>query len=104
MGIPKSFSVCGHNISVAILPKSRWKHGPNVLGIWLPDRLRIEIRADQPLSLISQTFVHEKVHCLLDMMNSKLSNDEAFVDNLASLLHHALTTYTFPNDNSKKES
>jgi len=104
MGIPKSFSVCGHTISVAIIPKSRWKHGAKVLGIWLPDRLRIEIRSDQPLTLIAQTFVHEKVHCLLDLMNSKLSHDEVFVDNFATLLHNSLTTYQFPDDNGKKES
>lgn len=38
---------------------------------------------------IKDTFYHEKVHAILDMMNNELSNNEQFVDTFAKLLRQS---------------
>lgn len=92
-GIPKSFQLLGHTITVRVMPRSKWRHGKNVVGMWIPDKLRIDLLADPIETQLQATFCHELTHALLDMMNHKLSNDEVFVDNLGALLQQALTTF-----------
>jgi hypothetical protein len=94
-GIPSSFQLLGHRITVRVLPRSKWPHGKDVLGIWEPDKLRIDILNDQVGTAVQATFTHELCHALLDMMNHELSHDETFVDNLGALLMQALTTFDF---------
>jgi hypothetical protein len=91
-GIPKSFKLLGHNITVRVIPRSRWKH-KDCVGIWIPDRLRIEILGGQPVTSLQQTFCHEWTHAMLDMMAHPLSRDEQFVDQLGHLLQQSLTTF-----------
>lgn len=92
-GIPKSFQLLGHTINVRVIPRSKWRHGKNVVGIWIPDKLRIDLLADPIETQLQATFCHELTHALLDMMNHELSHNEAFVDNLGGLLMQALTTF-----------
>lgn len=92
-GIPKSFQLLGHTINVRVIPRSKWRHGKNVVGIWIPDKLRIDLLADPIETQLQATFCHELTHALLDMMNHDLSHDEVFVDNLGALLQQALTTF-----------
>jgi len=42
---------------------------------------------------LQQTFCHEWVHAMLDMMAHPLSRDEQFVDQLGHLLQQSLTTF-----------
>ncbi len=92
-GIPKSFQLLGHTINVRIIPRSKWRHGKSVVGMWIPDKLRIDLLADPIESQLQATFCHELTHALLDSMNHELSHDEVFVDNLGALLQQALTTF-----------
>lgn len=92
-GIPKEFQLLGHTIKVRVIPRSKWRHGKGNVGIWIPDKLRIDLLADPIETQLQATFCHELCHALLDMMNHDLSHDEAFVDNLGALLQQALTTF-----------
>lgn len=92
-GIPKSFQLLGHTINVRVIPRSKWRHGKNVVGIWIPDKLRIDLLSDPIETQLQATFCHELTHALLDMMNHELSHNEVFVDNLGGLLMQALTTF-----------
>jgi hypothetical protein len=92
-GIPKEFQLLAHTIKVRVIPRSKWRHGKNVVGMWMPDKLRIDLIADPIETQLQATFCHELCHALLDMMNHNLSRDEVFVDNLGALLQQALTTF-----------
>ena len=94
-GIPARFQLHGHVITVRIIPRSRWRHGKNTVGIWLPDKLRIELLHDPIETQLQQVFCHELTHALLDQMNHELSHNEVFVDNFSALLQQALTTFDF---------
>jgi hypothetical protein len=83
----------GHEITVRILPLSRWPHTKAAVGMWEPARNRIDVRGDQPETALQQTFCHELVHAVLSAMNHRLNNDEVFVDNFGSLLHQALSSF-----------
>ena len=46
--------------------------------------------------LIYQTFIHEKIHLMLECLNKDdLSNDEELIDSLAGLFHQAEKTAKF---------
>lgn len=93
LGIPRRFRVHGHAVAVRIVPLSRWRHSKDDVGIYDPNRHRIDLRGDQGETELQQTFCHELGHCILSEMNHPLNDDENFVDNLGSLLHQALTTF-----------
>jgi hypothetical protein len=92
--IPKQFQLHAHTITVRIIPRSRWPHSKNAIGMWVPSRHRIDLRGDQGDTELVHTFCHEWTHALLDEMNHPLSHDEIFVDNMASLLHQSSTTFS----------
>jgi len=92
-GIPKRFQLLGHVIQVRIVPKSRWRHGKNAVGIWMPDKLRIEILSGQPITALQQTFCHEWGHAMLCLMSHELEHDEVFVDQLGHMLQQSLVTF-----------
>ena len=94
-GIPKQFQLLGHTIKVRVIPRSRWRHGKGTVGVWIPDKLRIDLLSDPIETQLQACFTHELVHALLDHMNHELSHDEVFVDNLGGLLQQALTTFEF---------
>jgi hypothetical protein len=91
--IPRRFQLHGHQLTVRILPRTRWPHPKDTVGMYDPTCHRIDLRGDQGDTELQQTFCHEWAHALLDEMNHPLSHDEVFVDNLASLLHQSLTTF-----------
>ena len=93
LGIPRRFRVHGHAVAVRIVPLSRWRHSKDAVGIYDPNRHRIDLRGDQGETELQQTFCHELGHCILSEMNHPLNDDENFVDNLGSLLQQALTTF-----------
>lgn len=92
-GIPKRFQLAGHTIEVRTVPRSKWKHGKNCVGIWLPDAYRIEVLASLRGSNRQQVFTHELIHALLDVAgHDDLSRNEQLVDRLGHLLQQAMTT------------
>jgi hypothetical protein len=92
-GIPKRFQLAGHTIEVRTVPRSKWKHGKNCVGIWLPDTYRIEVLASLRGSNRQQVFTHELIHALLDVAgHDDLSRNEQLVDRLGHLLQQAMTT------------
>jgi len=56
LGIPRRFKMHGHEITVRILPLSRWPHTKGALGLYDPKLHRIDVRSDQPDTAIQQTF------------------------------------------------
>lgn len=99
-GIPQSFQLMGHKITVKVIPKARWKK-KSCVGMWLPDKLRIEILDAGELTFVQHVFCHELTHAMLDMMSHEMSRDEQFVDQLGALLQQALTTFEFHNAKSQ---
>lgn len=97
--IPKTFSLLGHTITIRVLSKRDWEALAEMseqideedFGAWFQSQNLILIRRTSR-SLMMHTFVHELTHAVLDMMNSDLSFDEAFVDNFGGLLAQALGT------------
>ena len=93
LGIPRSFKLHGHRVTVRIIAPSRWPHSKSAVGIYEPNKHRIDLRSDLGETELQQAFCHELTHALLDELNHPLSHDEVFVDNLGSLLHQALSTF-----------
>jgi hypothetical protein len=73
------------------------------VGIWLPDKLRIELLDDGEQTVVQHTFCHELTHAMLDMISHELSRDEKFVDQLGALLQQALTTFEFDSVKPKSK-
>jgi hypothetical protein len=84
--IPRHFQLLNHRITVRVLPKSEWPEKyHDAVGVW--DNAKCEILLlKQPRTVLRHTFWHEATHALLDMMGSKLSKNESFVDALGGLL------------------
>ncbi|NBS67347.1 hypothetical protein EBT31_00335 [bacterium] len=92
-GIPKAFSLAGHKIEVVNIPSSKWKNGKNCVGMWLPDKYRIELHGSLKGTNRQQIFLHEAVHAIMDVAGYyELSGDEAFVDRVSHFLHHMLVS------------
>lgn len=94
LGIPRRFKVHGHEVTVRIVPPARWRHSKGAVGIYDPNRHRIDLRSDLGETELQQTFCHELVHCLLDELNHPLTHDEVFVDNVGTVLAQALATFS----------
>jgi len=98
-GIPKKFQLAGQTIEVRTVPRGKWRHGKDCVGIWLPDKNRIEIIGSIKGSARQQVWAHEAIHAMLDVAGygpmpatKDLSRDEQFVDRLGHLLQQMLTT------------
>jgi hypothetical protein len=98
-GIPKKFQLAGHTIEVRTVPRGKWRHGKDCIGIWLPEKNRIEIISSVKGSARQQVWAHEAIHAMLDIAGygpipktEDLSRDEQFVDRLGHLLQQMLTT------------
>jgi hypothetical protein len=99
--IPKSFQLCGHQIVVRTVPKSKWKYKGDV-GCWDYANLTIELVAGQQPSVAMQTFAHEWAHAMLEMMAHPLARDERFVDQLGHLLQQSVSTFEYQNATKSK--
>jgi len=92
-GIPKSFQLAGHTITVVNVPVRKWKHGKDCVGMWLPSENRIELLTTLKGTHRQQVFMHEATHAILDTAGYyELSEDEPLVDRLSHLLQQMLTT------------
>lgn len=92
-GIPVRFQLTGHTIQVKVIPPSKWKHGKDTVGMWLPDKYEIHIISSCKGTNRQQVWAHEAVHAMLDVAGyTDLSHDEQLVDRLGHLLQQMLTT------------
>lgn len=93
-GIPASFELAAHTITVSTIPPIKWKHGADAVGIWIPTERKIEIHGALRGSYRQAVFVHELVHALLEAAgHPELSEDEGIVDRVAQLLTQALRSF-----------
>lgn len=92
-GIPKTFNLAGHTITVVNVPPKKWKHGKECIGMWIPDQYRIELISSLKGTNRQQVFMHEAVHAILDVAGYyDMSADEVLVDRLSHLMHQMLVT------------
>jgi hypothetical protein len=92
-GIPRQFQLAGHIIKVKVILPSKWRHGKNCVGMWLPDKYEIHILSSCKGTNRQQVWAHEAVHALLDVAgHDDLSRQEQLVDRLGHLLQQMLTT------------
>jgi len=92
-GIPAHFQLAGHTIKVKVISPSKWRHGKNCVGMFLPDKYEIHIISTCKGTNRQQVWAHEAVHALLTIAgHDDLSNDEALVDRLGHLLQQMLST------------
>jgi hypothetical protein len=85
--IPKSFDLMGHQVTVDVVPASRWKHGDGCIGMFSPQAMRIEIVDGLAQGTTEHTFWHEATHAMLYVLSSPHYQDEVLVDQLGGLLH-----------------
>ncbi len=97
MRIPKKFQIFGETFHVSFskdlssgedkVAQARLRE--NKIILQTPDAI-------YPKDKIEQAFYHEIVHVVLDRLNyQKFSDDEAFVDRIASSLHQVFTTMEY---------
>lgn len=95
MKIPKQFELFGRTIHVEY--QDDLARISDALGRsdYSTDTITLQNAApgyQRSLAQIEQTFFHEMVHFILQGMNSKLQDDENFIDLFASCLHQVLVT------------
>jgi len=93
-GIPRSFQLAGHTIKVRQVAATKWQHGADSVGIFLPDEYAIELHGSLKGTDRQQTFCHEFFHAMFIVAGrDDLSDDEQLVDCLGHLLQQALTSF-----------
>jgi hypothetical protein len=92
-GIPARFQLAGHTIKVKVITPSKWRHGKNCVGMWLPQKHEIHILSSCKGTYRQQVWAHEATHAILEMAGlDELSSREDKVDLLGHLLQQMLTT------------
>jgi predicted SprT family Zn-dependent metalloprotease len=93
--IPESFQLHGQTIRVIWVETLQAKNDARGEAHLRSNEIHLQSHTasvPNPPTDIEQAFVHELIHWILNQMNHKLNNNEAFVNLFASLLHQALTT------------
>jgi len=80
--IPTQFQLLNHTITVRVIPADQWLY-PDAHAYWDPASLEI-LLVQQKSSMLWHSFWHECTHAILDMMSSRLSRNEVFVDQFAA--------------------
>jgi predicted SprT family Zn-dependent metalloprotease len=100
MEIPKSFKLFGQKISVE-MRKALFFEGDKSNGLCLPNENKILIQDNtkkypHAQDNIEQTFYHEFTHFMLYKLGyDELSQDEKFVEQIASCLHQLQNTMEY---------
>ena len=88
--IPKQFSLFGEKHKVSVINKV---DNEGSEGEFCPNKNTIKLLKSLPKERLEQRYYHEIVHCILEHIGeSKLSNNEKFVDLFAKALHQIYTT------------
>ncbi len=94
MKIPESFELMGTTIKVEYSEKLLHKDTSVGMAVYRDNLIYLQSpskAAPIPKSDIEQTFIHEKVHWILNMMGEHdLRTNEKFVDLFAHLLHQSI--------------
>ena len=102
MRIPKSFNLMGKTYTVEYMPRLNFSEG--AMGMAYHRSHRIGLQTDTPEYTRTtedneQTFLHELTHHILHAMGeTKLNNNEKFVDMFAGFLHQALTSMEYADE------
>ena len=100
--IPSRFQVLGCNVEVELRDSENWDHD-DVVGMYDPMNHRITVVVTNQ-QIMEHAFFHELVHCILfSLGKNELSEDEAFVDTFAGLLHQAMKTATYEADTNGRK-
>ena len=102
MLIPTAIPLLGHRITVEVIHEKQWPHDKDTVGIWDPSSHKIQVLAEYDGTKLEQTYLHELVHAILDLMTHKLARNEQFVDTFSGLLHQAITGAEYPPKGRKK--
>lgn len=96
--IPKSFQIMAHTITVRVVKKKDWEALTDKYEE-LEDSVAWWIAADNLIVILKQShtqmlhsFYHELSHAVLYYMNSPLTHDENFVDQMGGLLAQVMDT------------
>lgn len=98
--IPETFEVFGRTVNVIICEEINEKESCygycdyTISTIYINKKVIIDNQIREVCKdLMYQTYLHEKVHMMLDAINEhKLSQNEKFVDNLAGIMHQVEKT------------
>lgn len=102
MRIPKRFKLLGHTVDVMEDPSRMYES--RAYGSCSYEAKWIKLVPPSPSHPVTQgsvehTFMHELVHmCLYHTEHAELNENDAFVDLLAGLLHQALTTAEYEEE------
>lgn len=102
MQIPKRFKLLGHTIEVMEEPGRYYERNAygacSYEGKWIKLVPPSDSHPVTPSSM-EHTFLHELIHmCLYHTEQSKLNENEDFVDLMAGLLHQALSTMEYDDE------
>lgn len=95
--LPKTFKLLGHTITVRVVSRRDWEaiseenDLEDAVACWCPELNLILIQRASRSQMLHSLY-HEMTHAVLDMMSSKLSYDEVFVDTFGGLLSQAMDT------------
>jgi len=102
MKIPKRFKLYGHTIEVVWDNTQCHDSDNRGLADYRNNRIVLQPNGDQvkyPQSLVAQAFCHELVHFLLDCAGYPDDRkDETKVERISHLLHQALSTAEYEDD------
>ncbi len=103
MKIPKSFKQFAQEVTIKYKKNLSDKHGS--WGKCYYDRNEIELQDNKydgvnlPKDKLEETFCHELVHFILYFAGEgELRNNEQFIDVFSGLLHQALSTAVYDDD------
>jgi len=99
--IPESFQLHGQTITVEFDPNLINNSDDRGQAMTRLKKIKLQSSTESipvPQTCMEQTFCHELMHFILIHAESKMGDDEKFVNLVGNLLHQALTTMTFPKD------
>lgn len=107
MKIPKSFEMMNRKIEVIIKDESEHMDKCGLLG---HSNMNIDVDKPEivlkkaPKSVIQETFIHEFIHLLFDVVSEKkLSKNEKLVILMAQVTTQAINTMKFDDKKKKKK-
>ena len=94
--IPSSFYLFGQKITVKMVDMLVENEDSTGLSLYRKNVIQLQKQnagISRPQSQMESTFLHELVHYIFFMLGKDdLRKDEVLVDNIAKLLHQAMTT------------
>ena len=102
MQIPRTFQLFGQTITVQFITSLIEDEDSVGLSLYRKNLIQIQgpaINFTRPSTHIESTFFHELMHYIFYMLDEdEMRKNEQLVDNIARLLHQALTTACYEED------